>query len=125
MKTMEIKIKTAGKEKNYELIEYINNINHEYAELLVEQNINGILDTAYVYGAAIGAGYCISWGARGGIFGRISITGIVKNFLIIKYPAIHLDRKTIAESEKRVTAFYKKRVVACFLYLRCGWQPGK
>lgn len=49
-------IKTSGKEKNYELIEYINDVNREYAEVLVEQNINGILDTAYVYGAAIGVG---------------------------------------------------------------------
>ena len=47
-------IKTSGKEKNYELIEYINDVNREYAEVLVEQNINGALDTAYVYGAAIG-----------------------------------------------------------------------
>ena len=49
-------IKTSGKEKNYELIEYINDVNREYAEVLVEQNINGALDTAYVYGAAIGTG---------------------------------------------------------------------
>lgn len=49
-------IKTTGKEKNYELIEYINDVNREYAEVLVEQNINGALDTAYVYGAAIGTG---------------------------------------------------------------------
>lgn len=34
-------IKTSGKEKNYELIEYINDVNREYAEVLVEQNING------------------------------------------------------------------------------------
>lgn len=44
------KIKTTGKEKNYELIEYINDVNREYTEVLVEQNINGKLDTAYVYG---------------------------------------------------------------------------
>ncbi len=49
-------IKTSGKEKNYELIEYINDVNRAYAEVLVEQNINGVLDTAYVYGAAIGTG---------------------------------------------------------------------
>ena len=49
-------IKTSGKEKNYELIEYINDVNREYVEVLVEQNINGVLDTAYVYGAAIGTG---------------------------------------------------------------------
>lgn len=49
-------IKTSGKEKNYELIEYINDVNREYTEVLVEQNINGALDTAYVYGAAIGIG---------------------------------------------------------------------
>ncbi len=49
-------IKTTSKEKNYELIEYINDVNREYAEVLVEQNINGALDTAYVYGAAIGVG---------------------------------------------------------------------
>ena len=47
-------IKTDGKEKNYELIEYINDVNREYAEVLVEQNINGADDTTYVYGAIIG-----------------------------------------------------------------------
>lgn len=43
-------IKTDGKEKDYELIEYINDVNREYVEVLTEQNINGVLDTAYVYG---------------------------------------------------------------------------
>ncbi len=42
--------KSEGKEKNYELIEYINDVNREYTEVLVEQNLNGKLDTAYVYG---------------------------------------------------------------------------
>ncbi len=45
-----------SREKNYELIEYINDVNREYAEVLVEQNINGALDTAYVYGASNGTG---------------------------------------------------------------------
>ena len=49
-------IKTEGKEKNYELIEYLNDVNREYTEVLVEQNINGVLDTAYAYGASIGTG---------------------------------------------------------------------
>lgn len=49
-------IKTSGKEKNYELIEYVNDVNREYTEVLAEQNMNGALDTAYVYGAAIGTG---------------------------------------------------------------------
>ena len=44
------KIKTTGKQKNYELIEYINDVNREYVEVLVEQNINGKTDTSYVYG---------------------------------------------------------------------------
>ncbi len=43
-------IKTTGKEKNYELIEYVNDVNREYAEVLMELNINGIMDTAYSYG---------------------------------------------------------------------------
>ena len=43
-------------DSSYELIEYINDVNREYTEVLVEQNINGTLDTAYVYGAAIGIG---------------------------------------------------------------------
>lgn len=34
----------------YELIEYINDVNREYAEVLVEQNINGRTDTTYTYG---------------------------------------------------------------------------
>ena len=44
-------IKTSGKEKNYELIEYISDVNRTYAEVLVEQNCNGAMDTVYVYGA--------------------------------------------------------------------------
>ncbi len=44
------KIKTTGKQKNYELIEYINDVNREYTEVLVEQNINGKTDTSYIYG---------------------------------------------------------------------------
>ena len=43
-------IKTTGKQKNYELIEYINDVNREYTEVLVEQNINGKTDTSYIYG---------------------------------------------------------------------------
>ena len=47
------RIKTTGKEKNYELIEYLNDVNREHAEVLVEQNINGKTDTSYIYGAEI------------------------------------------------------------------------
>ena len=43
-------IKTSGKEKDYELIEYISDVNRTHAEVLVEQNCNGAMDTAYVYG---------------------------------------------------------------------------
>lgn len=43
-------IKTGGKEKNYELIEYINDVNREHTEVLTEQNINGKTDTSYIYG---------------------------------------------------------------------------
>ena len=43
-------IKTTGKQKNYALIEYINDVNRKYTEVLVEQNINGKTDTSYVYG---------------------------------------------------------------------------
>ena len=43
-------IKTTGKEKNYELVEYVNDVNREYTEVLMELNINGIMDTAYSYG---------------------------------------------------------------------------
>ena len=43
-------IKATGKEKNYKLIEYVNDVNREYAEVLMELNINGIMDTAYSYG---------------------------------------------------------------------------
>lgn len=43
-------IKTEGKHKNYELIEYVNDVNREYTEVLLELNINGIMDTAYSYG---------------------------------------------------------------------------
>ena len=46
-----------GKEKNYELIEYLNDVNREHAEVLVEQNINGRTDTSYIYGAEINGGF--------------------------------------------------------------------
>ena len=51
------RIKTTGKEKNYELIEYLNDVNREHAEVLVEQNINGKADTSYIYGAEINGGF--------------------------------------------------------------------
>ena len=51
------RIKTTGKEKNYELIEYLNDVNREHAEVLVEQNINGKTDTSYIYGAEINDGF--------------------------------------------------------------------
>ena len=51
------RIKTTGKEKNYELIEYLNDVNREHAEVLVEQNINGKTDTSYIYGAEINGGF--------------------------------------------------------------------
>ena len=43
-------IKTTSKEKDYELIEYVNDVNREHTEMLMELNINGIMDTAYSYG---------------------------------------------------------------------------
>ena len=43
-------IKTTGKEKNYELVEYVNDVNREHTEVLMELNINGIMDTASSYG---------------------------------------------------------------------------
>ena len=43
-------IKTTGKQKNYELVEYVNDVNRDHAEVLMELNINGIMDTAYSYG---------------------------------------------------------------------------
>lgn len=51
------RIKTTGKEKNYELIEYLNDVNREHVEVLVEQNINGKTDTSYIYGAEINGGF--------------------------------------------------------------------
>ena len=51
------RIKTTGKEKNYELIEYLNDVNRDHAEVLVEQNINGRTDTSYIYGAEINGGF--------------------------------------------------------------------
>ena len=51
------RIKTTGREKNYELIEYLNDVNREHAEVLVEQNINGKTDTSYIYGAEINGGF--------------------------------------------------------------------
>ena len=44
-------------DKNYELIEYLNDVNREHAEVLVEQNINGRTDTSYIYGAEINGGF--------------------------------------------------------------------
>ena len=48
---------STGKEKNYELIEYLNDVNREHAAVLVEQNINGRTDTSYIYGAEINGGF--------------------------------------------------------------------
>ena len=42
---------------NYELIEYLNDVNREHAAVLVEQNINGKTDTSYIYGAEINGGF--------------------------------------------------------------------
>ena len=44
-------------DKNYELIEYLNDVNREHAEVLVEQNINGRTDISYIYGAEINDGF--------------------------------------------------------------------
>ncbi len=43
-------IKTTGKHKNYELMEYVNDVNREHVEVLQELNVNGIMDTSYTYG---------------------------------------------------------------------------
>ena len=45
-------IKTTGKEKDYELIEYILNVNTQYTQALVELNENGAMDAAYTYGTS-------------------------------------------------------------------------
>ncbi|WP_289804044.1 RHS repeat-associated core domain-containing protein, partial [Faecalibaculum rodentium] len=45
-------IKTTGKEKDYELIEYISNVNTQYTQVLMELNENGAMDAAYTYGTA-------------------------------------------------------------------------
>ena len=45
-------IKTTGKDKDYELIEYILNVNTQYTQVLMELNENGALDAAYTYGVS-------------------------------------------------------------------------
>ena len=45
-------IKTTGKEKNYELIEYISDVNTQYTQVLMELNENGAMDAAYTYGVS-------------------------------------------------------------------------
>ncbi|MCM1097615.1 MAG: hypothetical protein NC427_06070 [Ruminococcus flavefaciens] len=45
-----IKASGAVGNSSYELIEYLNDVNREYTEVLVEQNINGRTDTVYTYG---------------------------------------------------------------------------
>ncbi|MBD5552550.1 MAG: hypothetical protein HDQ96_15515 [Lachnospiraceae bacterium] len=45
-------IKTTGKEKNYELIEYILDVNTQYTQVLMELNENGTMDAAYTYGVS-------------------------------------------------------------------------
>jgi len=45
-------IKTTGKEKDYELIEYISNVNTQYTQVLMELNENGAMDAAYTYGTS-------------------------------------------------------------------------
>ena len=46
----EIKTDGTRKEKDYELVEFVNDVNRDYAEVLMELNSNGIMDTAYSYG---------------------------------------------------------------------------
>ena len=41
-------IKTDGKHKDYELIEYVNDVNREHTEVLMELNINGIIPSLTV-----------------------------------------------------------------------------
>lgn len=43
-------IKTPEHEKDYELIEYVNDINREHTEVLMELNVNGKIEHAYSYG---------------------------------------------------------------------------
>ena len=43
-------IRETGHYKNYELIEYVNDVNRENTEVLMEANIDGAMDTAYTYG---------------------------------------------------------------------------
>ena len=76
-----------GRAEDYELIEYINDVNREYAEVLVEQNINGKTDTTYVYGAVVGTGYdrlsIDKYDCRTGYYlydGRGSVTGITNEW---------------------------------------------
>ena len=45
-------IKTTGKEKDYELIEYILNVNTQYTQVLMELNENGAMDAVYTYGVS-------------------------------------------------------------------------
>ena len=45
-------IKTTGKNKDYELIEYILNVNTQYTQVLMELNENGAMDAAYTYGTS-------------------------------------------------------------------------
>lgn len=42
-------IRQTGHHKNYELIEYVNDVNRQYAQVLMEVNIDGEMDTAYTY----------------------------------------------------------------------------
>ena len=43
-------IRESGHHKNYELIEYVNDVNRQYTQVLMEVNIDGVMDTAYAYG---------------------------------------------------------------------------
>ncbi len=43
-------IHNTGKHSDYELIEYINDVNREYTEVLVENSFGGRTDTSYIYG---------------------------------------------------------------------------
>ena len=45
-------IETTGKEKDYELIEYVLDINTRYTQVLMELNENGAMDAAYTYGVS-------------------------------------------------------------------------
>ena len=73
-------IKTDGKHKDYELIEYVNDVNREHTEVLMELNINGIIPSLTVNRRKNRRIPCIYWAA--------AIFSLLRTIVIYSFPLL-------------------------------------